>query len=64
MFVSEIQMVKTIKIAETTHAELTKLGAKNETYDDIIMKLIGYYKDRTGKHENTPFTYDPERKRK
>jgi predicted CopG family antitoxin len=32
----DLQMIKSIKISEETHSELLKLGAKSETFDDII----------------------------
>ncbi|MEM3816057.1 MAG: hypothetical protein QW341_04345 [Candidatus Bathyarchaeia archaeon] len=36
--------VTTIKITKRTRNELVKLGSKNETYEDIIRKLIHHYK--------------------
>ena len=37
-------MVKQIKVQDNTYDELTSLGKKNETYDDIIRKLIDVYR--------------------
>ncbi|MDR4490835.1 MAG: hypothetical protein R2685_08030 [Candidatus Nitrosocosmicus sp.] len=36
---------KLIKIKKQTYDELTNLGKKNETYDDIIQNLIRVYKE-------------------
>ena len=33
-------MSKLIKVSEETHAELTKIGAKAETFDNVIQRLI------------------------
>jgi predicted CopG family antitoxin len=33
-------VVKLIKIKDDTYEELTKLGKKNDTYDDIIRDLL------------------------
>jgi predicted CopG family antitoxin len=33
-----------IKVKDETYEELTSLGKKNETYDDIIQKCIQAYK--------------------
>ena len=35
---------KQIKIKDDTYKELTNLGKKNETYDDIIKKCMTAYK--------------------
>jgi predicted CopG family antitoxin len=37
-------MPKQIKVKDETYDELTSLGKKNETYDDIIQKCIEAYK--------------------
>jgi predicted CopG family antitoxin len=37
-------MPKQIKVKAETYEELTNLGKKNETYDDIIQKCIQAYK--------------------
>jgi predicted CopG family antitoxin len=36
--------VKTITVKDETHAELTIIGKKGESYDDIIQRLIRDYK--------------------
>jgi hypothetical protein len=36
--------IKTVKISEKTHAELTKLGVMSETYDDLIARLVDHFK--------------------
>ena len=36
--------VTTIKVSKRTRDELARLGNKNETYEDIIKKLIYSYK--------------------
>ena len=37
-------MPRQIKVKDETYDELTSLGKKNETYDDIIQKCIQAYK--------------------
>ena len=37
---TETIVTKQIKVKEETYEELTDLGKKNETYDEIIWKLI------------------------
>ena len=36
--------MKTITVKDETHAELTIIGKKGESYDDIIQRLIHDYK--------------------
>lgn len=36
-------MTKTIEISEKTHGLLSELVSKNETFNDVIYFLIGYY---------------------
>jgi predicted CopG family antitoxin len=36
---------KQIKVKDETYEELTDLGKKNQTYDDVIRMLIKFYKD-------------------
>lgn len=36
---------KIIKLSPETHKELQKLGMKGETFDDVIKKLIKFYKE-------------------
>jgi predicted CopG family antitoxin len=40
----ETLVTKQIRVREETYAELTDLGKKNETYDEIIWRLIQNYK--------------------
>jgi len=37
-------MTKTIKISQSTHESLSELAYKNDTFNDVIMFLINYYK--------------------
>jgi predicted CopG family antitoxin len=39
-----MSLVKQIKIQDDTYEELTDLGTKRETYDQIIKKCIAAYK--------------------
>jgi predicted CopG family antitoxin len=39
-------MVKTIKIDDNTHAELSKLGSIGQTFNDVIWMLIKEHKER------------------
>jgi predicted CopG family antitoxin len=36
--------MKTITVKDETHAELTRIGKKGESYDDVIQRLIHDYK--------------------
>ena len=40
------RMVKTIKIDDNTHAELSKLGSIGQTFNDVISMLIKEHKER------------------
>lgn len=42
-------MTKQIKIQDDTYEQLTDLGTKRETYDDIIKKCIASYKRELGR---------------
>jgi hypothetical protein len=42
----ESRMVKTIKIDDNTHAELSKLGSIGQTFNDVIWMLIKEHKER------------------
>lgn len=37
-------VARQIKVQDNTYEELTSLGKKNETYDEIIQKCIQAYK--------------------
>jgi len=39
-------MPKMVRINDDTHEALTKLGSKNESYNDIIRRLIDAYKGK------------------
>ena len=41
-------MIKTMKINEETHTKLSSLGKKGDTFDNIINKLIDFYKKKNG----------------
>jgi len=43
-------MTKTIKISKNTHDALSELASKKDTFNDVITRLIKYYK------ENEEFT--------
>lgn len=38
-------MLKTLKIKEETHKRLIDLGKKGETFDDLINRIIKYFKE-------------------
>ena len=38
------QLPKQIKLRDDTYDELTSIGHKNETYDDIVRRLLDVYK--------------------
>ena len=44
-------MVKLIKVDEDIHERLTKMGQKNETYSDIIRKLLDAVEEEKGKQK-------------
>jgi predicted CopG family antitoxin len=33
-------MIKMIKVSDSTHSELNKLGERGETFEDIVKRLI------------------------
>jgi len=37
-------MPKMVRLDDDVHTDLTKLGAKNESYSDIVRRLIDAYK--------------------
>jgi predicted CopG family antitoxin len=41
-------MVKTIKLSEETHSELNSVGYRGESFDDIVARLIKFYKEKGG----------------
>jgi predicted CopG family antitoxin len=47
ILVSADEKKKLIKITPDVHKALGELGNKNDTYDDIIRRLIKHYKDTT-----------------
>ena len=38
--------ITTLKVRKETRARLAELGAKNETYDQIIKRLIDFYRQK------------------
>ncbi|MBE6493280.1 MAG: hypothetical protein E7Z84_01535 [Methanosphaera stadtmanae] len=38
-------MTKTIKISKSTHDALSQLASKKDTFNDVITRLIDYYKE-------------------
>lgn len=40
------ELAKQIKLSDKTYERLTNIGKKNETYDDIVSRLLDMY-DRT-----------------
>jgi predicted CopG family antitoxin len=39
-------MTKTIRVSDETHRILSELGSKGETFDQIIRKLVDFYKEK------------------
>lgn len=39
-------MEKTVKVSREIHERLTRLGAKGETYNNIIERLLVFYEAR------------------
>ena len=37
--------VTTVKVTKRTRGKLAELGKKNDTYEDIIQRLIEFYND-------------------
>lgn len=42
-------LVKTIKISEETHAELNSIGVRGESFENIVKRLIKFYKENNKK---------------
>ena len=40
-----MEKVKTLKISEETHDELSKLGTVGQTYEDVIKMLIKTFRE-------------------
>lgn len=38
-----------LRIDDDVHADLTDLGKKNESYSNVIRRLIEFYKDKSTK---------------
>ena len=36
-------LTKTIKISETNHIMLSKIGSKSDTFNDVITNLVNFY---------------------
>ena len=48
---SIINMVKTIKLSEETHSELNSVGFRGESFDDIVARLIKFYKENNSSYD-------------
>jgi predicted CopG family antitoxin len=46
MVENTISMVKTIKLSEETHSELNSVGLRGESFDEIVARLIKFYKEK------------------
>lgn len=44
---SKLENPINIRISLETHAELNKLGSRDETFDDIVKRLVNFYKEKT-----------------
>ena len=51
---------KTIKISESTHKSLLELASKNDTFNDVIIFLIDYYKSNEEFTDNQAVFYNNE----
>jgi predicted CopG family antitoxin len=38
-------LVKTLKLSDETHRDLSKLGTLDETYEDVLKRLIKFWKE-------------------
>ena len=41
--------LKSLKVSETTHTRLTKIGGYGESMDEIISKLLDHYEGKSKK---------------
>jgi len=41
--------ITTLKVKKVTRDRLAKIGNKTETFDDIIQRLIDFYKKNSGR---------------
>lgn len=44
-----MSMVKLVKLKDDTHTELNEIGLRGESFDDIIKRLIKFYKEKNKK---------------
>jgi predicted CopG family antitoxin len=52
-FELDLQKDKTLKITSDTHEELVRLStSKTETFDDVIRRLIEFYKNGNGAEQS------------
>ena len=42
------QDMKMVRLDDEVHADLTQIGSKNESYSDVIKRLIKFYRDNRG----------------
>lgn len=47
--------MKTLRISDETHRELTKIGSYEETMDDIIKKLLRHWKESTVQNNHVSY---------
>jgi predicted CopG family antitoxin len=47
--IAKQEMAKMIRIDDDVHTELTKIGYKNESYSDVVRRLIDFYKKQGAK---------------
>ena len=40
----EVELVKTLKIKDETHRKLTEVGNFGESFDDVINRVVDFYK--------------------
>jgi predicted CopG family antitoxin len=41
--------MKMVKLKDDTHLELNKVGERGESFDDIVKRLISFYKSKNKK---------------
>jgi predicted CopG family antitoxin len=43
------RMGRTIKISDEVHKSLVEIGGKAETFDDVIKRLVEFYREQSKK---------------
>jgi predicted CopG family antitoxin len=46
---TNLEMPKQIKLNDDVYEELTDIGRKNETYSDIVKRLLEFYKKHSSR---------------